>query len=69
MGPVYGNSTSRISSMTLLPYLPRTGYGSPIWIVGLVRLGVVLTYGLTTLRLRQLGLGLGISDDTFAVVR
>jgi hypothetical protein len=68
MSPIFGNSTSRISSMTLLPSLPRTGYGQPIWITG-----TCTPSGCPNLRIDHITApsswaGIGISDDTFAVV-
>jgi len=68
MSPIFGNSTSRISSMTLLPVLPRTGYIQPIWITG-----TCIPAGCPNLRIDHLTIpsswaGIGIADDTIAVV-
>jgi len=68
MRPTFGNATSRISSMTLLPHLPRSGYDSPISVTGTCTSG-----GCPNLRMDHLTTpsgwaGTGISDDTFAIV-
>ena len=68
MTPTYGNSLSRISSMTLLPYLPRSGYGTPITVNG-----TCTSSGCPNLRLDHLTApsswaAIGIADDTFAIV-
>jgi hypothetical protein len=68
MNPIFGKSTSRISSMTLLPFLPRSGYGPPIQVVG-----TCTASGCPNLRLDHLTVpsswaGIGISDNMFASV-
>lgn len=67
MTPTYGNATSRLSCMKLLPFTPNPGFGSPIQVVG-----TCTASGCPNLRIDNLTgptswSGIGISDDTFAI--
>jgi len=68
MAPIYGNATSRISSMTLKPFLPRSGYGSPINVIGACTSGGCPNLRIDHLTAPSSWAGIGISDDTFAIV-
>lgn len=67
MTPSYGNSTSRISCMKMVPTVPNPGFGSPIQVVG-----SCTTSGCPNLRIDNLTApsswaANGISDDSFAL--
>jgi hypothetical protein len=67
MTPTYGNSLSRISSMTISMYTPATGYTSPIGITG-----TCTSSGCPNIRIDNLTIPTDgictVSDDSFAVL-
>src|SRR5579859_283819 len=68
MSPIYGSATSRISSMTLQPFLPRNGYGQPIGVTGTCTVSGCPNLRIDHITAPSSWAGIGISDDTFAVV-
>lgn len=68
MTPAASSSITRISSIKPVPFLPRSGYGAPISVIG-----TCISTGCPNLRLDHIVAtsawgGIGISDDTFAIV-
>lgn len=68
MSPRFGNALSRISGITFVGTHPSTGYGSPLSIVGTCATGGCPNLRLDHVTAPENFAGLGIPDDTFAVI-
>jgi hypothetical protein len=68
--PTYGNSTTRISCMNLVPTVPGpSGYYSPIYINGTCTSSGCPNFRMDNLTVPETWGGDGISDDTVAIVQ
>jgi len=68
MTPEYGNSTSRISCMNLLPTTPNPGFGSPIVVTGACTSSGCPSVRLDNLTVPEGWAANGVSDDAFSIV-
>jgi hypothetical protein len=68
MNPAFGNSLSRISSMTLLPTVPNSGFGNPIVVNGTCTPNGCPNFRLDHLTAPSSWAANGLSDDSFAYV-
>lgn len=69
MSPTFGNATSRISCMELLPTTGSPGFGAPLQIAGTCTSSGCPNLRIDNITAPSTWAGDGISDDTFALVQ